>query len=167
VRRRTKARRRLGGGARWVQGTLGRFDRKKEPKPQQTHDYPVPPPRFGDEPSACAMSRPRRDRGSRWRARGRVRRRHRDDTKPRSTERMESGIGRVAPPLTFARWENETKKNIKMQLTGLRGRAGSKNNLLDSNSYYPSSRPPRPPLRLNVSRAGNNGVDVSWSAIVR
>ena len=52
-----------------------------------------------------------------------------------------------------------------MQLTGLRGRAGSKNNLLDSNSYYPA-RPPRPPLRVNVSR-GNNGGDVTWGAIIR
>lgn len=52
-----------------------------------------------------------------------------------------------------------------MQLTGLRGRAGSKNNLLES-SYYP--RPPlRPPLRINVSRAGNNGGDMTWGAIIR
>ena len=59
-----------------------------------------------------------------------------------------------------------SQKKITMQLTGLRGRAGSKNNLLDSNSYYPS-RPPRPPLRVNVSRAGNNGGDVTWGAIIR
>lgn len=52
-----------------------------------------------------------------------------------------------------------------MQLTGLRGRAGSKNNLLDSN-YFPA-RPPRPALRVQVSRGGNNGGEVSWSAIFR
>lgn len=63
---------------------------------------------------------------------------------------------------------SKKKKVFSMQLTGLRGRAGSKNNLLE-NPYYPSSRPPlRPPLRVNVlPRAGINGGDVTWGAIIR